>query len=100
MATTYIPKIVYNAITITFDFPAKGPDPFGEVSKANSSIATSKSGLQQTLLNFIEKENTLTFSHITQIIKDKIDTLLETHAYLGKEFDRLFSTKLGRILFT
>ncbi len=87
MATTYIPKIVYDGNTITFDFPVKGPDPFAENLKANSSISQSKSGLQQTLLNFTEIENSLVFSHVSQSIKDSVNTLLTTWAFLGNEFD-------------
>ena len=89
MATTYIPKIVYNATTINFDFPPES-DPKGEKYKTVGTVTTSKSGIQQTVVDYIEKGYTINFSFITDTIKTQIETFLETHALLGKSFDYYF----------
>lgn len=87
MATTYIPKLVYNAITITFDYPTMGPDAIGETIMANRTVNISGSGEQQTLLHHMEIENNYTFSHISSTLKSSIDTFLKDWGFLGNEFD-------------
>lgn len=86
----WIPKLVYNAITITFDYPPQGKDPKGERWKFVGVSNTSKSGLEQTMIDYIENLNTLNFSHISETIKDSLETFLKTWGYLGKEFDFYF----------
>ena len=87
MATTYIPKIVYNAITITFDYPTVGPDALGQTMKATNNTVVSQSGLQQTLYHFTESVHTFTFSHVSSTLKDSIETFLIDWGFRGKEFD-------------
>ena len=86
MATNYIPKIIYNSTTIEFDYPPKG-DTFGERIKFVGKITKSKSGVQQTVTDYLEGINTVTYSFLSEALKQSLNTFLTTHALFGKEFD-------------
>ena len=90
MAYSWIPKIVYNSTTINFDFPPAGADFKGESYKTVGTITTSKSGIQQTVIDYIEKTNSINFSFVSETVKAQLETFLETHALSGKEFDFYF----------
>ena len=85
--SNWIPKIVYNSTTITFDYPPKGKDPIGEQYTFNGTVSESKSGLEQTIIDNIEINYDADFSHVSETIKAQLTTFLTTWGYLGKEFD-------------
>jgi hypothetical protein len=89
MAFSYIPKIVYNATTIEFDYPPEG-DTFGERLKFNGRITKSRSGVQQTITNYIEQINGITYSFVSESVKQSLNTFLITHGLLGKDFEYWF----------
>lgn len=93
MATSYIPKIVYDPgggdQTIEFEVPPEG-DPFGKSYEPSQVIRESGSGIQQTLTDFIAIENEVTFAFISEAIKTSLETFLETFAIFGNTFDYYF----------
>ena len=86
---SYIPKIVYNSTTIEFDLPPKG-DTLGETIRAVGKVTESKSGIQQTIIDFIEKQNLITFSFLTETKKQALETFMITHGMMGKSFTYFF----------
>jgi len=81
-----IPKIVFNATTITYVFPPKGPDSEGETLRQVGRVTVSKSGKEQVITDFIEEINDVRLSFLTEALKDSTKTFLTTHALLGKSF--------------
>lgn len=74
---------------ITFDHPPEG-DVFDTQLKYNGSAAVSKSGLIQFIEDYTEEETKLKFSHITQVIKDRVYFFMNTHCLKGKPFGYFF----------
>lgn len=70
---------------IQFDYPPK-KDPIGETLKWSGSAVVSKNGSLQTIEDFIEIETKITFSHISQTIKDQFQVFLLTHCLAGNSF--------------
>lgn len=93
MATNYIPKIVYGTgpTTIQFDYPPKG-DVKNQTLKATGRTTVSKSGAQQTVTDFVEEINKLTYSHVSETLKTSLETFFLTHALLGKSFTYFFDS--------
>ncbi len=96
MGRQFIPKIEFGTgpTTIEFLLPPKG-DPFGESTNAFNRTSTSRSGLRQVVHDYIEKEFTVTWSHISFTIKAELDTFFDTHALLGLEFKYFFAKAEG-----
>lgn len=70
---------------LEFDYPPK-KDPFGDDTRFTGTATVAKSGKIQTITDYIEKTNKVTFSHVSQSIKESFDNFLITHALLGKSF--------------
>lgn len=75
---------------IEFDYPPV--EPSGEVLDAKERISVSISGVRQVSVDFIEARRKLKFSFLTETIKQKVDTFMQSHGLLGKEF-RYFDDK-------
>ena len=92
MAANWIPKIEYGVgpTTITFEYPPKGPKVRGKQLKHIGTRTTSKSGAQQTITDFIEENNTINLSHVSEVITGQLETFFLTHGFLGKSFDYYF----------
>ncbi len=74
---------------IDFELPPKG-DTFGESLRHVGTTNTSKSGLTFSFTDYIDKTFKITFSHMTQEIKEKLEDFLVTWAFFGKEFNYFF----------
>ena len=70
---------------IEFDLPPR-KDPLAESPKFNGTVKVAKNGDLQSIKDFIERNNNLQFSHVSQTIKDQFDNFLETHAFDSKKF--------------
>lgn len=81
----FIPKIVYNSTTITFDVPLEG-DPFGEVVKANNVTSRAASGARQNSQLYLEEFLELNFTFVSKTLKDQVSTFFTTWASQKKVF--------------
>lgn len=87
MALSYIPKIEYGSptTTITFEYPNK-KDPFGRDITHVGKVLEAKDGTQQILTDYIAETFEVTFSFLSDTLKDQLETFLVTHALPGKSF--------------
>ena len=75
---------------IEFEYPPV--EPGGEVLDSKERISVSISGVRQVSIDFIEAKRKLKFAFLTEAIKSKVDTFMQTHALYGKQF-RYFDDK-------
>lgn len=80
------PKIIYNAITITFSFPPEG-DPLKESIKTASKTSTSLTGLEQSSWFFNEETQSINFKFLTKTELDALRTFYKVWGSRGKVFD-------------
>ena len=89
MAATALPALAYDPgageIVINFTTPME-VDLFKFSTKANVRDAFTGSGKRQRLHNFNAKTKTLKFRFVTETNRDKVETLIDTHAIQGKSF--------------
>ena len=69
---------------ILFTYPPK--EAKGEKLKSNASVSTSLSGIRQTSVDNIEGTRNPIFSFLTQALKTKLDTFVQTSALFGEAF--------------
>lgn len=84
-----VPKLVYGTIptAIVFTYPpvAKGGnDPESYVSKDHTNF--SLAGVRQTSVDYVQAENTVVLSHLSEAQYQAIATFFKTWGYLGKSF--------------
>lgn len=82
----HIPKIIYNAITISFDFPPVD-DPLGEKLRTVGNRALSANGSIQYAQQYVERTYKVKLSFVTKTDTDAFRTFFEDWASLGREFD-------------
>jgi hypothetical protein len=69
---------------ISFDYPPK--EPTGAKLNTNEKTSESLSGVRQVAVYNIEEIRTLSFSFLTEALKNSLDTFLKTHGCLGNSF--------------
>lgn len=82
----HIPKIIYNSITVQFDFPPVD-DPLGEKVKTVGDEATSANGTIQYAQRYIEQTYKVKLSFVTKTDADAFRTFFEDWGSLKKEFE-------------
>jgi len=82
-----IPKIVYSTpeISIEFDYPPS-EDFRNQNYVADAKETISSSGRSQTQFNFMENNFNLSFTFISESLKNKLDLFFKNHGLKGKEF--------------
>lgn len=86
MALNFIPKLIYNSITLSFTYPPEG-DPFNEVVKTSAKVTYSSSGVQQTQFYFNEEIIKVKFKLLTKTQLDALRTFYKDWGSRGKTFD-------------
>ena len=81
----YIPKLVYNSITLSFSYPPSKDD--FENLEPKRVVATSVNGTQQVLFQYTEIIRKLTFKFLTQAQHDALQTFFTSWAIAGNTFD-------------
>jgi hypothetical protein len=82
----HIPKIIYNSITISFDFPPVD-DPLQEKLKSVGNKALAADGSLQYAQQYIERTYKVKLSFVTKTDADAFRTFFEDWGSLGREFD-------------
>lgn len=86
MALNWIPKIIYNSITIEFDIPPVR-DPLNENIKGVGSSTIAADGNEQYSQDYQQEEIKLLFKKLTVAQVIALRTMYKTWALLGKSFD-------------
>lgn len=81
----FLPRILYNAITITYLTPLED-DPFGEKIKATNVTTTSGSGLQQNNQLYQEEHLKLKFTFVSKALADATRTFFKDWGSRKKVF--------------
>lgn len=82
-----IPKIVYSTpeISIEFDYPPS--DDFRNQNyQVDSKETVSSNGRSQTQYNYMENNFNLSFTFVSEALKNKLDWFFKSHGLRGKEF--------------
>ena len=82
----FIPKIIYNAVTITLTLPTVD-DPFNEEIAASKQRSVSASGIVQASLDFLEEERKIKLGFLSKTLTDELRTFFTTWGLLEKPFD-------------
>lgn len=85
MPLSYIPKIVYNATTLNFDYPPEHDD--GEQDAPNITQVPALDGTLQSVYNHTEVTRSVTFSLLTPTQFANLQTFYRSWAAKGKSFD-------------
>lgn len=72
------------AHVVEFIFPPK--EPKGEKKTTSANTSESLSGLKQISVNYIEGFRTLTFSFLSEDLKNSLETFLDNWGMLGQTF--------------
>ena len=83
---SWIPKIIYNSITLNFTFPPEG-DPINERLTARSKKTVSLNGTEQTLWQINEEIITVNFKFLTQTELDSLRTMWDDWGSHGKDIE-------------
>ena len=81
-----IPKLIYDATTITFELPPTG-DNINEKVSTNARTTLSSNGTEQTQFNYNSQDYVVNFAFLTQALVDEMRTFFLTHGSKGKSFD-------------
>lgn len=92
---SYIPKIVYNGITLTFTYPLDGQTDNGEQSSADVVTSTALAGDLQVVYNHTEITRYLKFRLLTPTQLASLQTFFDNWAKLGNSFSFYESDNLG-----
>jgi len=86
MTINFIPKIIYNSITLSFTYPPE-KDPVNEQIKTAAKVTTSSSGIDQTQFFYNEEIFKMKFKLLTKTQLDALRTFYLDWGSRGKEFD-------------
>ena len=82
----WIPRIVYNAITLNFTSPPEG-DPINERLRKNIKSSISLNGTEQVSWRYNEETITINFRFLTSTEYNSLKTFWDDWASKGKSFD-------------